>query len=215
LIFNQFYETQIHPDFQDLIFLSAFICENLRPINNHERRILMVDLRQTIDDHQNWFESITGKIPLYNGYKEKEKRREADVLLREHLANQLSEQLSHAEDVASQMLTGPGMMQLDEMGKGNTRLQTLIDKIKTAAQGYAGLFDAVKVKEDELDILYEFDYGMLLKVDEVAQAIDGLQTALDEGDDSKIAPSVRRYVKTVTDTSALFDKRKETILGLS
>jgi hypothetical protein len=175
----------------------------------------MVDLNQTISDHQNWFEAITGKIPLYKGYKEKEIRREADVLLREHLAKQFGEQLKHAEDVASQMLTGPGMMQLDEMGKGNTRLQTLVDKIKTAAQGYAGLFDAVKIKEDELEILYQFDHNMLLKVDEIAQAIDSLQMALDEGDDSQIAPSVRRYIKTVTDTSTLFDQRKDAILGLS
>ena len=174
-----------------------------------------MDLRQTISDHQGWFESITSKIPLYKGYKEKEMRREADALLRDHLARQFGEQLGRAEDVASQMLTGPGLMQLDEMGKGNTRLQTLIDKIKTAAQGYAGLFDAVKFKEDELDILYEFDYNMLLKVDEVSEAIDSVQAALDEGDSSKIAPSVRRYVKTVSDASSTFDKRKDTILGLA
>ncbi|MBN1994784.1 MAG: hypothetical protein JW953_18955 [Anaerolineae bacterium] len=174
-----------------------------------------MDLRQTISDHQGWFESITGKIPLYKGYKEKEMRREADALLREHLAKQFGEQLGRAEEVASQMLTGPGMMQLDEMGKGNTRLQTLIDKIKTAAQGYAGLFDAIKVKENELDILYEFDYNMLVKVDEVAEAIDALQAALDEGDDGKVAPAVRRYVKTVGDATTLFDTRKDKLLGLA
>jgi len=174
-----------------------------------------MDLRQTISDHEGWFESLTDKIPLYTGYKEKEQRREADALLRDHLARQFAEQLGRAEDVAGQMLTGPGMMQLDEMGKGNTRLQTLIDKIKTAAQGYAGLFDAVKIKEDELDTLYEFDYSMVLKIDEIAEAIDSLQATLDEGDDSKIAPSVRRYVKMVSDTSSLFDKRKDTILGLT
>jgi len=142
-------------------------------------------------------------------------RREADNLLRQHLAAQLADQLGRAEDVTSQMLTGPGMMQLDEMGKGNTRLQTLIDKVKTAAQGYAGFFDAVKFKEDELDVLYEFDESMLVKVDEIAEAIDNLQTALDSGDASAIAPSVRRYVKTVTDVSTLFDKRKDTIVGLA
>jgi hypothetical protein len=101
------------------------------------------------------------------------------------------------------------------MGNANTRLQTLIDKIKTAAQGYAGLFDAVKIKEDELDTLYEFDHGMLLKVDEIAAAIDSLQTTLDGEDSTAIAPTVRRYARTVSDTSALFDRRKEVILELS
>ena len=174
----------------------------------------MGDLRDTISDHLSGFESLVNKIPGYKGYKEKEMRREADNMLRQHLAARLAEQLSRAEDVTNQMLTGPGMMQLDEMGKGNTRLQTLIDKVKTAAQGYAGFFDAVKVKEDELDTLYEFDEQMMQQVDEIGAAVDHLQTTLDSGDDSAIAPAVRRYVKTVTDASAQFDRRKDAILGL-
>ena len=174
----------------------------------------MADLRQTISDHLGGLESLAKKIPGYSGYKAKEMRREADSLLREHLARQFAEQLTKAEDVTSQMLTGPGMMQLDEMGKANTRLQTLIDKVKTAAQGYAGFFDAVKVKEDELDALYEFDNNMLVKVGELSEAIDQVQVVLDEGDDSKIAPAVRRYVRTVTDSSALFDRRRDVVTGL-
>jgi hypothetical protein len=177
--------------------------------------ILMVDLRDNIADHLGGLESLTSKIPGYSGYKDKEMRREADGLLRQHLAAQLAEQLSRAEDVSSQMLTGPGISQLDEMGQGNTRLQTLIDKVKTAAQGYAGFFDAVKVKEEQLDILYEFDERMLHQVDEIGAAIDGVQSALDGEDTSTIGPAVRRYVKTVTDASTLFDKRKDAILGLA
>ena len=175
----------------------------------------MGDLRDTISDHKGWLESIAGKIPLYKGYKAKEERREADTLLRQHLANLLGEQLGKAEDVAGQMLTGPGISQLDDIGRANTRLQTFIDKVKTAAQGYAGLFDAVKIKEDELDTLYEFDHGMLLKVEEISEAIDTIQTALDGDDGVAIAATVRRYLKTVTEASELFDRRKEALLGLS
>lgn len=174
----------------------------------------MVDLRQTVSDHMGKFESLVSKIPGYSGYKEKEQRREADALLRQHLAAQFAGQLTTAEDITRQMLTGPGIAQLDDMGKGNTRLQTLIDKIKTAAQGYAGFFDAVRVKENELDILYEFDQNMVHKVDEVSEALTSLQAALDGGDAAQLAPSVRRYVKTVTDASAEFDKRRDTMIGI-
>ena len=144
----------------------------------------MVDLRDTLSDHQSGLEALLGKIPGYKGYKEKEMRREADQQLRAHLAAQLGEQLGRAEDVASQMLTGPGLMQLDEMGKGNTRLQTLIDKVKTAAQGYAGFFDAVKVKEDELDQHVAADPG--IREPEVvgsrAQSLDRIRVHADDGE---------------------------------
>jgi hypothetical protein len=175
----------------------------------------MVDLRDTLSDHKSGFEALVGKIPGYKGYKDKELRREADALLRDHLAKQLSQQLSRAEDVTNQMLTGPGLSQLSEMGKGNGRLQTLIDKVKTAAQGYAGFFDAVKVKEEELDRLYGFDERMVRQVDEIEAAIDAVQAALDSGDDSALAPAVRRYVKTVSDVSAAFDSRKDTLINLA
>ena len=175
----------------------------------------MADLRDTVSAHMGRFESLMKKIPGYGGYKEKEQRREADVLLRDHLARQLGEQLTKAEDVTSQMLVGPGIALLDDMGKANTRLQTLIDKVRTAAQGYAGFFDAVKVKEEELDKLYAFDEQMVAKVDEISQAIDGVQAALDGGEADQVGPSVRRYTKTVTDSSALFDQRRDNMLGLS
>jgi hypothetical protein len=175
----------------------------------------MADLRDIISDHLSGFEKLVNKIPGYKGYKEKEMRREADMLLRHHLAQQLGDQLGRAEDVTNQMLVGPGLAQLDEMGQGNTRLQTFVDKVKTAAQGYAGFFDAVKVKEEQLDTLYEFDQGMLAQVDEIAAAIDAVQAALDSGDSGAIAPAVRGYVKTVSETSSAFDKRKDTILGLA
>lgn len=175
----------------------------------------MTDLRDTLSGAGGWFGSIVNKIPFYKGYKDKELRREADSLLRDHIAGQLGEQLRRAEDVTKQLLTGPGMMQLDDMGQANTRLQTLIDKVKTAAQGYAGLLDAVKIQEEELDLLYEFDHNLLAKVDEIEAVIDGVQSAVDGGEAEAIAPSVRRYNTTVTEASALFDRRKETILGLS
>lgn len=175
----------------------------------------MTDLRQTIDDNLGRFESLMIKIPGYKGYKEKEMRREADVLLRQHLAAQYESQLRRATDVASQMLTGPAMSQLAELDKGNTRLQTFIDKIKTAGQGYAGLFDAIKVKEDELDKLYEFDNQMLLQADSVGAAIDALQAALDGGEASAVAPAVRGYVKAVSDASAQFDRRRDVLTGMA
>lgn len=174
----------------------------------------MVDLRDSLANQQSGLEALAGKIPGYKGYKEKELRREADQKLREQLAAQLAGQLSQAEDIASQMLTGPGLSQLAEMGRGNTRLQTLIDKVKTAAQGYAGFFDAVKIKENELDLLYEFDDKMVNQVTEIEAALTSIQSALDSGDGSQLGPAVRGYVKAVAEVSAAFDRRKETILGL-
>jgi hypothetical protein len=75
--------------------------------------------------------------------------------------------------------------------------------------------DAVKIQEEELDLLYEFDHNMLTKVDEIGEAIEAVQAAVNSGDGEALPATVRRYTATVTEASALFDRRKETILGLS
>lgn len=171
-----------------------------------------MDLRNRIDDAMNGFEELTNKIPGYGGYKEKEKRREADALLREHLAREFETQWNRINDLKSQMLIGAAMTYLDDIGKAGRRLQTLIDKIKGAAQGYAGFFDAIKIKEDELDALYRFDNEMLGKVDEVAAAVDTVQTALDN--EEGIAPAIRNLTKVIDNLITLFDKRKDVVTGL-
>ena len=104
------------------------------------------------------------------------------------------------------------MSYLDDMGKVGRRLQTLIDKIKAAAQGYAGFFSPIKVKEEELDDLYRFDNDMLDKVDEVAAAIDVVQDALDNEDG--IPAAIRKLARIVDDQIALWDRRKDVITGL-
>ena len=36
---------------------------------------------------------------------------------------------------------------MDDVDDAIVKLQTLIDRVKTASYGYAGLFDAVRIKE--------------------------------------------------------------------
>ena len=42
-----------------------------------------------MSDQRNWLERLGEKIPGYGGYVSKERRRDADKLQREHLADQL------------------------------------------------------------------------------------------------------------------------------
>jgi hypothetical protein len=176
---------------------------------------MATDYRAEIDSRESRLGQLAKWIPGYGGYKEKEERREADQLLRDHLARQLAAQLTRAEGVTGQMLIGPGIEQLDAMGQGNTRLQTFIDKVKTAAQGYAGLFDPITVKEDQLDALYNFDDNLVRQSEELVGAIDNIQTVLDSDQTDKLAPAVRRYVQTVGNLSALFDQRRNAIMGMA
>jgi hypothetical protein len=169
-----------------------------------------MDLRHVVTEGMSGFEKLVHKIPGYKGYKEKEMRREADKLLRDHLYRVLVEQRRRIEDIQGDL----GVEQIEyveQMGKARRRLQTLADTIHTAAYGYAGLFDAVKVKEEELDALYAFDDDLLTQSDAISERIDSLKAAIDN--DESPTGAIRDLTDTVSELQNLYNRRKDVIIG--
>ncbi|HEY3291493.1 MAG TPA: hypothetical protein VGK87_15285, partial [Anaerolineae bacterium] len=101
---------------------------------------------------------------------------------------------------------------MSSLGAVKTALQTLIDRIKWAPQGYAGFFDAVRVKEDDLDKLEAFDQQLVAEIAKVGAAIDGLDKAVTANAEIKAAIVVARG--QVQEVAALFDKRSSVLTGV-
>jgi len=170
----------------------------------------MDDLRETVDAALGGLERVAAKIPGYKGYKEKELRREADKLLRTEMAGKFDDQRKRLNELQVQLVSQGKIEFVDDLGRAVTKLQLLIDRITTASYGYAGLFDAVKVKEDQLDALYEFDNQMLDYVDEIAAGVDKVASAIsvEEG----ILEASSELVETITEANTAYKHREEAIL---
>jgi hypothetical protein len=168
------------------------------------------DLRETVQGALGGLESLVHKIPGYKGYKDKEMRREADKLLRTGIAAKLDDQRKRLSELQMQLISQAQIEFVDDLERAGMKLQILIDRIKTASYGYAGLFDAVKVKEEQLDVLYEFDNKMLDSVGEVASDVDRLTSAIaaKEG----IGEAIAALVSTADEASLSFSHRQEAIL---
>ncbi|HSG17954.1 MAG TPA: hypothetical protein VLE70_16770, partial [Anaerolineae bacterium] len=100
----------------------------------------------------------------------------------------------------------------ESLGRADTRLMGLIGKIKDAPQGYAGFFDAVKVKEDDLANLYAFDESMLAYSDQIAVDISALEKAAAEGGD--IGGAIRILDTTLREANSAFAERQEILSGI-
>ncbi|MGB7295159.1 MAG: hypothetical protein WBC70_06165 [Candidatus Aminicenantales bacterium] len=170
-----------------------------------------MDFQQTVQGAMGGFEQLVGKIPGYQGYKEKETRREADKLLRGYLAGQLDAERRRLADIQRQMLDSGGLLALDDVDRAVTKVQKLADMIRTASYGYAGLFDAVKVKEDQLDALYQFDNQLLEMVAAIKTAVDALAAAQESGGDLK--PAIRAVVTAAEEANARWRERENAITG--
>ncbi len=140
----------------------------------------MQDLRQKVTgggDLQGKLKGIASAIPGFGGYQAKDSRRDADKLLRLHIARQLDEQRGHLRELTRKLGAG-NLDAVGNLSKSITKLQTLMDKIKTASYGSASLFDAVRVKEEQLDALYTYDNSMLQGVPLLANAVTALGAAI-------------------------------------
>ncbi|MFN8534875.1 MAG: hypothetical protein U0556_15165 [Dehalococcoidia bacterium] len=133
-----------------------------------------MDPRSAIQNNSpSWMDSIPG----YKGYKRKEVRREADRALRMHLAGKLESQQRRLDEAKLKLLEAGGLAKIGPFERASTKLRTLIDTIKTAAYGYAGLFDSDAVREPQLDALYEFDRALDSEVDALGAKIEAVRAA--------------------------------------
>ena len=169
-----------------------------------------MDLRETVESALGGFETLVKKIPGYKGYKDKELRREADKLLRADLAGKLDDQRKRLTDLQVQLVSQAQIEFLDDLERAVMKLQLLTDRVKTASYGYAGLFDAVKVKEEQLDALYEFDNQMLGFVDDVASDVDKVASTITAKEGVGVA--IAELVVTVEQANLTFGHRHEAIL---
>jgi hypothetical protein len=134
-----------------------------------------MDPRSAIQNNSpRWMDSIPG----YQGYKRKELRREADRALRLHLAGKLEAHQRRLDEAKLKLLEAGGLNRLGAFERASIKLRTLIDTIKTASYGYAGLFDSDAIREPQLDALYDFDRALDAEVDALGAKIDAVRAAV-------------------------------------
>ena len=169
-----------------------------------------MDLRETVGASMSGLENLVHKIPGYQGYKDKELRREADKLLRTQVANRFDDQRKRLSELQNQLISQGQIEYLDDLERVNMKLQLAIDRIKSASYGYAGLFDAIKVKEDQLDALYEYDQKMLDFADDIASGVDTVASAITAREE--VAATISDLAVTVDEANLTFSHREEAML---
>ncbi len=173
------------------------------------------DLFDKIQGESSGLGKLLGKIPGLSGYMEKGRRREADQLLRDTIAARMEQARMDLGNVQAELSRDivKAIDHAEPLGRVDTGLRGLIGKIKDAPQGYAGFFDAVKVKEDDLARIYAFDENMLNYADQIQADVDALAKAV--RDDGDIAGTIRLLDGNVREANTSWGSRDEVILGIS
>jgi len=169
-----------------------------------------MSLLDQMKEKMSGFEELVGKIPGYKGYKDKEMRREADKLLRDTIANRMRTVKTQLDNLQQDLIGAGKLDLLDETGSAATQIQTFIDRVRTASYGYGGLFDAVRIKEEDLDRVYEFDTALMGYVERIENAIASARENI-TGEDARSPILMIRDL--AREANSVFDERTEVLRG--
>jgi len=153
--------------------------------------------------------SFLSDLPVIGDYRDKEARREADRKLRESIAVSLESARKRLVDIERLLLNKGKLTDLPYVDVAANRLQTLIDRIRTAPSGYAGFFAREKIREPELEKLHQFDERIAASIHEIDDKIDEMQQAIESGED--YSQSLVALIKDLDDLGERMDHRKEAI----
>jgi len=110
----------------------------------------MSDIFDKVTASQDFVKKILAKIPGFKGYVERADRRMSDKLLREDVANSFESLYQRISSLQRDLISQGGLAYIDDLEASAIKIRQFIDRVRTASYGYAGIFDAIKIKEDEL-----------------------------------------------------------------
>jgi hypothetical protein len=162
--------------------------------------MVMTDGVGRAQDRRSLLERIAARIPGIKGYLDRELRREVDKMQRDWLAEQVDRTRGSLNGTIREWSRAGNLAGLDLASTVEKALDRLANRIRHADYGYTGFFDAVKIRERELDALYEFDLELIAMVDALAAQVEALPASAAE-------PALRELLETITRADRRFDER--------
>ena len=173
------------------------------------------DYLDKVQGESSLLERLMGYVPGYRGYKQKELRRESDRLVRAETVSKLRA----AKNPIRMTFSNPDMVQKLSQGDAfkidafNYRLDRVTQRVDRAIAGYAGMFDAIKVKEDKLDSVLQYDVGLIDKAEEIRAGAEQAAKMQPGNDDWETA--MDGLISKVEEFDSFIDKRSEMLRALA
>jgi hypothetical protein len=172
----------------------------------------MNDLYSRIVGQRGSFERLAARLPGFGGYMDMSARRQADRIIREQVALELTQQLSRLPAIEKSLIDAGGLQYMSETRSAKTKMQTFIDRVATAAPGYSGFYDAIKVTAEDLAVVYAFDEALLRYGDQFKEKLDALEQAASSGEGIKEA--IAELDRVTVEANEAFSLREKTLSGL-
>jgi hypothetical protein len=176
--------------------------------------MVMDDLYARIVSQRGSAEELLARLPGFRGYMEMNARRQADRMMRDHVAEQLNQQLNRLSVIERTLLDNGGLKYMSDTRSVKAKFQTLVDRIATEAVGYSGFFDSIKIGPNDLEVVYAFDRALLDYVDKFKAKLDTLQQAARDNTEETISSGIADLDSLTIEANDAFSLRDNVLKGL-
>src|SRR4029078_1947007 len=89
---------------------------------------------------QNALERLMNSVPGFQGYRERDLRRDADLLQREHISARLEDGKKALNQVPAALTRGGDLDVINDVETAPKRIDKVANRIRYAERGHSGLF---------------------------------------------------------------------------
>lgn len=172
------------------------------------------DILSSVKEKRTLLERILSVFPGYRGYKEKELLRETDKLIRDVVYRNMKEVSDRIRNLYRDALSSLGLSQEVRMlERLSMRADAFSERIRHATYGYAPFMNIVKVDEEALLKLMDFDAGLADQIKELRERVKSAEDDLSSG--KLTLDDVRRIESAIGALEEVFNRRDEVLSGLS
>lgn len=171
----------------------------------------MTDIRNRVEEDRGILKTIQTFVPGFRGYRLKEDLRDSDRMLRAQLTKLLGRQRRGLEDCRAIVAQNFNSTQLDAIGSLINQFKTVEGLVLHAETGYSGIAADIRVKENELNLLYEYDTSMIDNVGIISKAVSSLKRSLKANDDAQSEADIEQIREAIIEFEDKFDRRMRVI----
>ncbi|MDE1866230.1 MAG: hypothetical protein KGI08_00765 [Thaumarchaeota archaeon] len=128
------------------------------------------DLRDKVNESRGFFKKLQLAIPALKEYRKLEDIRAADELLRKQVFDRLGESKGRLETLRKAMSDKGDFSSLTAIGGIISQMQQIGGEVFHAQQGSAGISPNIRIDENALNKLYEYDYNFVNSSEQIFSA---------------------------------------------
>ena len=170
-------------------------------------------IMEKVDDERTLTQKIMKLIPGWRGYRIKEERRNADRILRDQIIERLRQSAEKIQDIRAAIVEE----EIEEVYRAvdslMSRTEKLISRIEHADYGYRPFFDAIKIKEDDLENMLRYDTWFAEEVQAFDQRCDDVLALIEEDPDEAVG-HIKDLRRTASKMNRKWKEREQVIMGI-